>query len=88
MLNNYRNIERNTIIPMNQNSRIHNFIVRRCFTCNLEGHFASQCRMNIRLSNQNHFTRPSNNNIKIINNLRETKPCNRMGHTIFDRRVL
>ncbi|XP_025207741.1 protein DDB_G0276689-like [Melanaphis sacchari] len=59
-----------------QNSRNNNFNVRRCFTCNREGHFSSQCRMN----NQT-YTRPPGGNTN--QNSRDTCTyCNKTGHTI------
>lgn len=60
-----------------------NFNVKRCFTCNREGHFSSQCRLNNntrnnRPPNQNNFTRPPTNY-----NAHETcSYCNKTGHHI------
>ena len=74
--------DRNT--NRNPNSRTNNYNVRRCHTCNREGHFASQCRMNnvaynSRPPNQNNFTRPPTN----YNARSDTCTyCNKPGHNI------
>lgn len=71
-------------INRNQNPRNNNFNVKRCHTCNREGHFASQCRINNnsynnRPPNQNNFTRPPTN----YNSRVETCTyCNKIGHNI------
>lgn len=62
----------------NQNTRYNNLIVRRCFTCNREGHFASQCRMNVRPPNRFNQTNDGNGFITYAN---ETcSYCNKRGH--------
>ena len=92
--NNYRtninnnNMDRNNFYGRNtnrnQNNRNNNFNVRRCHTCNREGHYASQCRLNNsaynnRPPNQNNFTRPPTN----YNARNETCTyCNKTGHDI------
>ncbi|XP_060861802.1 putative actin-fragmin kinase DDB_G0287957 [Metopolophium dirhodum] len=65
---NYRNNDNNNNINRNNtydrntnrnpNPRNNNFNVRRCHTCNREGHFSSQCRMN----NVAYNSRPPNQN--------------------------
>ncbi|XP_025192196.1 GATA zinc finger domain-containing protein 4-like [Melanaphis sacchari] len=72
--NNFRGRNTNQV----QNFRNNNFNVRRCFTCNREGHFSSQCRMN----NQSYyFTRPPNGNTN--QNSHDTCIyCNKTEHTI------
>jgi len=74
--------DRNT--NRNPNPRNNNHNVRRCHTCNREGHFASQCRMNnvaynSRPPNQNNFTRPPTNYNARIDTCTY---CNKPGHNI------
>lgn len=85
--NNSNTINRNNSYDRNtnrNNPRNNNSNVRRCHTCNREGHFASQCRMNnvaynSRPPNQNNFTRPPTN----YNARSESCTyCNKPGHSI------
>ncbi|KAE9521360.1 hypothetical protein AGLY_018240 [Aphis glycines] len=62
----------------NQNTRNNNLIVKRCFTCNREVHFASQCRANVRPLNRYNQTHDGLGFITYVN---ETcSYCNKRGH--------
>lgn len=79
--NNYRNNNnhRNNNNNLFNNRANFNGNNKRCFTCNREGHIASQCRSNNNQRNYNTYTKPvTNYNARNV----ACEYCNRSGHDI------
>lgn len=74
-INNFNNGNTNG----NQNTRNNNNLnVRRCFTCNREGHFSSQCRANSRPPNQ--YNRAQDGLGYVTYAYETCSYCNKRGH--------